>query len=159
MKRFSFVMLAVAAAVCAVCWLGCGGGDNGNPADNSGNNNSNNSNNNGNNNSGDANHDGRLINAVNEVWVNGGCASGIGGYIFKSNGDAPQLRIRDDGTWKVDDRNMWRTNGDKLIIWKEGREEINYSYEVSNSTLTMIRIDWDTRNTYAKCGGLTIVGL
>jgi len=33
MKRFSFKMLAVAAAVCAVCWLGCGGDDN-NPSNN-----------------------------------------------------------------------------------------------------------------------------
>jgi len=44
MKRFSFKILAVAAAVCAVCWLGCGGGDD-NPADN--NNRSNNNNNGG----------------------------------------------------------------------------------------------------------------
>ena len=38
MKRFSFKMLAVASAVCAVCFFGCGGGDDNNPADNNGDN-------------------------------------------------------------------------------------------------------------------------
>jgi hypothetical protein len=152
---------AAAAALCLLLLIGCGGGDNGNPADNNtGGNNTGGNNNNG----GDANHDGKLINAANEVWLSGGCESGTGGYIFKSNGDALNIRFSSsNGDWRVDDRRMWRTNGDKLITWKEGREEVNYTYEVSNSTLTLIRI-WDdgspeTRNTYTKCSGLTIVGL
>jgi len=126
MKRFSFVMLAVAAAVCAVCWLGCGGGDNGNPADNSGNNNGN---------GGDANHDGKLICGNGEAWaeVHEGysCASPKNGNIgieLKSN-SAYDLKY-DDGVWKRHpDNSPWRTNGNKLIISNpSGEKSISTNY-------------------------------
>ena len=150
MKRFSFKMLAVMSAVCAFCWLGCGGGDNGNPADNS-----------GNNNGGDANHDGRLINAANEVWVDASvsCASprdGQDGTIFASNGDVFGLdyRDRDGGVWvKKNGVWSWLTDGNKLIV--DGK---SYQYEMSNGTLTIIRDSDGKRETSKKCTGVTIVG-
>ena len=161
MKRFSFVMLAVAAAVCAVCWLGCGEGDNGNPADNSGNNSNNSGNNNGNgnnNNGGDANHDGRLINADNEAWLQGNsCESATGGLVFESNGDVTR-RARHSGVWVLDRfGGTWRTDGNKLTINIHGGEEQQIvTYEISNGTLTLT--DDSNRATYKKCSGVVVGG-
>jgi len=146
MKRFSFKMLAVAAAVCAVCWLGCGGGDNGNPADNSGNNN-------GNGNSGS------LILGNDEAWVKGGsCASANFGMVFKSNGNAITLE-RNDGVWSVDKEMTWRIDGDKLMITNpySGRDEPLW-YEISNGTLKVKDDVGDPWITFSKCSGVTVGG-
>jgi len=154
-------MLAVASAVCAVCLFGCGGDDN-NPADNNGNNSNNSNNNNGNNNGGDTNHDGRLINNDGEAWLklkgSDTCASPSNGtyaYVFTLNGDRFWWEYK-GGDWEQMKRLTWQTNGNKLMLDNDGdgTRQI-YTYEVSNSTLTMTRIDGDT-NTYTKCSGLTL---
>ena len=155
MKRFSFVMLAVAAAVCAVCWLGCGGGDNGNPADNSGNNNSNNSNNNGNNNGSPS---AGLVCASGEAWMSGGggsCGSATDGLIFKSNGDLVDIGLHDN-VWVLEHTYSWQTNGNKLLVTKNNGTVDEITYDVSNGALTMT-FDSGKQSKYnRKCSGVTV---
>jgi len=153
------LLLAGVLAVGSVCWLGCGGGDDNNPADNSGNN-SNNSNNNG----GDANHDGRLINAANgEAWLEGrSCESATHGFIFKSNGDLINFGRGDGGDdggpWTVWTEVMWRTDGNKLTMRNPSFERgETATYEVSNSTLTLTN-DSNQATTYKKCSGVVVGG-
>ena len=148
MKRFSFKMLAVAAAVCAGCWLGCGGDDN-NPANNNGNNN---------NTVGDANHDGKLICGNGEVWMelNEGynCASptkGNDGVEFKSNSDVFVLDYEDNGVWERHEKSTWRTDGNTLVFGN-GPSEQSVTYEISNDSLTLTI----NRATFKKCGGVTV---
>jgi len=153
MKRFSFKMLAVAAAVCAVCWLGCGGGDDNNPADNSGNNSgNNNSNNNGGPSAG-------LVCVDGEAWLklkgNSSCASpssGTDGVEFKSNGDMFQSDYKSNGVLKRSNKKFtWRTDGNTIIITNASGEESSVPYEMSNGTLTL-----DNGSLLTKCRGLTI---
>jgi len=154
MKRFSFKMLAVAAAVCAGCWLGCGGGDNGNPADNSGNNSNNSGNNN---NGGDVNHDGRLICGNGEAWVSwrggdGACGAEDLRIILTSDGVFIKYEYdRGDGVW-WERRSTWRTEGNKLIVGDHSGQQ----YEISDGKLKVFE---DNRwNTLTKCNGVVVGG-
>jgi uncharacterized protein (TIGR02145 family) len=154
MKRFSFKMLAVASAVCAVCWLGCGDGGGGgeNPANNNtGGNNTPGNNNNG----GDATHDGRLINADGEAWVawrggDGECGSENLRIILTSDGVYIKYE-REDGVWR-ERRSTWRTEGNKLIVGSSS----GHQYEVSDGKLKVFE---DNRwNTLSKCNGVVVGG-
>jgi len=148
MKASIVKMAAVSAALafCAFCWLGCGGGDNGNPADNSGNGN--------NNNGGDATHDSKLICVDGEAWMRGNCESDADNVVFKSNGKAFELAYIDGVLKVVEDWGTWRTNGNKLII--SGSEFMQYDVSDGNLIFTD---NGGRQYKYIKCNGLTIVGL
>jgi len=152
MKRFSFKMLAVAAAVCAVCWLGCGGDDN-NPADNNGNNSNNSGNNNG------SNRDSRLVCNNGEAWLQGtSCESAEMGIVLKSNGDWIELvRDDEDGILRRKERTLkWRTDGGKIILTDERGYELSetFPYEVLSDG-GLIVTDSGKRRSHIKCSGVT----
>jgi len=125
--------LALAAVVCLI---GCGGGDNGNPADNGGN----------------ANHDGKLITANGEAWLMKGvsCESAIVGIILESDGGYIYISLNANGTWSTGDVRTWRTDGNKLILAKGSNETI-FQYELSNDTLTLTNDDGENA-LFMKCG-------
>jgi hypothetical protein len=163
MKIFTFAKLGrtllIAAAVGAVCWLGCGSGGGGNPADDGGNN----SNNGGNNSNNYGSHDSRLVNANGEAWVQVhegySCASpkeGNDGIVFKSNGDLLDLEY-EDGVWTLDHAWTWQTNGNKLTTTRTQGDIMVHTYEVSNNSLTLVK-ESGSRYDFKKCSGVVVGG-
>jgi len=87
---------------------------------------------------GDANHDGKLINAANEAWLQGvSCTSATKGFILMSDGEYIKLSLSSsgDGTWSTGDARTWRTEGDKFIVTKNS--DVIATYALSNGILTV----------------------
>jgi len=152
MKRFSFKMLAVASAVCAFCWLGCGGGDDNNPADNSGNNNSNN---NSNNNGGQS---GSLVCASGEAWLRSGSGKPFA-IIFKQNGTWLSVKQSDDGKWVPEATGTYSISGDKVTTaYQDGKKETEIvTYSISGNMLTITDSKGKV-STYTKTSGVAVDG-
>jgi len=90
---------------------------------------------------GDANHDGKLINAANEAWLQGvSCTSATKGFILMSDGGYIKLSLSSsgDGTWSTGDARTWRTEGDKFIVTKiKDNNDVIATYALSNGILTV----------------------
>ena len=146
------LLLAAALAVGAVCWVGCGGGDDNNPADNGGNNSgNNNSNNNGS-------PSGGLVCAYGEAWMSGGgsgCGSATDGLIFKSDGDLVDIGLHDN-VWVLEHTYSWQTNGNKLLITKPNGNVDDGTYDISNGALTMTFESGKQSKYNRKCSGVTV---
>ncbi|MDR2593115.1 MAG: hypothetical protein LBC59_10005 [Chitinispirillales bacterium] len=136
------------AAVTAFISVGCGGGGGGeNPA----NNNTPSNNNNGGSST-------SLVCGNDEAWVEDGrCTSERRGLVFKSNGDYIKLDRNDNGVWVVSDESegrTWRTDGNKIIWTRNGRESSTQGEILSNGSWTLH--EDGKLYTFKKCSGLTI---
>jgi len=147
MNRFSFAKLGrtllMLTAVTAFGLLGCSGDDN--PS------------NGGNNNNGGP--SAGLVCADGEAWVGGGtgsCGSATDGLIFKSDGDLLDIG-RHDNVWKLESVNSWQTDGNRLLVTMNGRED-DITYDVSNGALTLTFANGKQLTYNRKCSGVVIVG-